>query len=679
MKAEILAPAGGMPALTAAVRCGADAVYLGGKAFNARRNAENFGHEETAAAVRYCHERGVKVYLTLNTLVTDTELEKAYEEIKQAALSGVDALIVQDLGIAALSREVCPEMPLHASTQMSVQTEFGINLLKELGFVRAVLPRELTKDEIKKIAAGTDIDLEHFVHGAQCMCLSGQCLMSSVIGGRSGNRGLCAQPCRLPFGVNGKGGYNLSLKDLSLVHKVKELESEGISSLKIEGRMKRPEYVAAAVKVCRNALDGKEDRELESALESVFSRSGFTTGYYDGKRGKDMFGIRTKQDVINASSVLKDLEKLYEKEYQKFTADMLLKVTAEEAALTASSQGKSFTAVSPEKPAPAVSRSLTGEEAQARLGKLGGTQYAPGEIKCEIEPGLYLSAASLNALRRDALAGLTEKIAETPEKFVKPFNFTKSIKTASSPALHIRYFSESQITKIPQNAARIIIPPETGKETVKKLVSSGAEIAAEVPVNVFSNSDYYLERLAVLKNTGVSLAWCCNLDGIALAKKAGMDFACGIGTNAMNTLSLREYSALGAKDTLISPETGIRDAAGLGNGVCKGVLLYGNLPVMVTRNCPVANEISCKECGKESYLVDRTGARFPVRCKNGCSFIFNSLPVCNFDKKNEFPFDYHLLYFTVESGEECEDIIEKYNRGINTEKYTRGLYFRELL
>jgi putative protease len=668
-----------MQALIAAVRCGANAVYLGGKSFNARRNADNFGEAELKEAVDYCHKRDVKVYLTLNTLVTDSELEKAYEAIKAAASAGADALITQDMGIALLAKEVCPDMPLHASTQMSVQTKYGVNLLEKLGFKRAVLPRELSKNEIIDIAENTNLPLEHFVHGAQCMCLSGQCLLSSVIGGRSGNRGLCAQPCRLPFGVNGKGGYNLSLKDMSLAGKANELESIGISSLKIEGRMKRPEYVAAAVKVCRNSLDGKEDKELTAALGSVFSRSGFTSGYYDGKTGKEMFGIRTKQDVESSSSVLKSLEKLYEKESPRFTADMELTVTAQQAKLTVSTHGKSFTAYSGSVPSAALSRELTPREARERLGKLGGTQFAPGAVRCEIEPGLYIPAAAINALRRDALAGLEEKIAERPEKSVKPFSFTKSSCRHLEPKLHIRYFSEDQITEIPQNAERIIIPAHTSKAMVEKLVSTGAEIAAEIPAGIFSKADYYSEKLRTLYKYGVSLAWCCNLDGIEAAKQCNMDFACGLGTNAMNTLSLEAYSALGAKDILLSPETGVREANNIGNVCRKGVLLYGRLPVMITRNCPVANEISCDECKKSSFLEDRTGARFPVRCSNGCSYIFNSLPVCNFDRKSDFPFDYHLLFFTDETGEECEKITEMYNKGINTEKYTRGLYYRDLL
>ncbi len=679
MRAEVLAPAGSMQALVAAVRCGADAVYLGGKNFNARRNAGNFDGDELRQAVDYCRRHGVKVYLTLNTLVTDSEIDGVYEEIKAAAKSGVDALIVQDLGVAALAKEVCPDMPLHASTQMSVQSKYGVELLGEMGYKRAVLPRELSKEEIKEISEYTDLPLEHFVHGAQCMCLSGQCLMSSVIGGRSGNRGLCAQPCRLPFGVNGRGGHNLSLKDMSLIERAGELEETGVSSLKIEGRMKRPEYVAAAVTACRNSLDGKTDEELLSSLYSVFSRSGFTTGYFDAKRGKDMFGIRTKDDVVSASGVLKGLEKLYEKETPVFPVDMHLTVTSSEARLTVKSGNSEYTAVSPEIPQTAQNKCLTQEEAIARISKCGGTVFYPGAVTAEIGPGMFLPAAVLNALRREALAALEEKNAAFEEKTVKQYTFTKSHREISSKQTHIRFFSEKQIPGSLPEAQRIIIPLETDEKTVRRLASAGAQIAAEIPVNIFSNADKYIEKLKTLVNYGVTLAWCCNLDGVAIAKKAGVPFASGFGMNALNTLSLSVLKGLGARDVLLSSEIRANDVKTTGGDACKGILLYGKLPLMVTRNCPVANKLSCAECGGHSFLEDRTGARFPVICKNGASFILNSAPLCNFDRAADFECDYSLIYFTDETAGECSDILNLYREGKNISGYTRGLHYRNVL
>ena len=326
IKPEILAPAGSPQALIAAVRSGADAVYLGIKGLNARRSAENFDDDQLKEAVAYCHKHNVKVHLTLNTLVSDGELEKAQEAVRLACESGVDAIIVQDIGLAELIHRNAPEMPLHASTQMSVQTAAGLKRLKKLGFTRAVLPRELSKEEIKKLCENSPIELECFVHGALCMCVSGQCLFSAVLGSRSGNRGACAQPCRLPFGVENGTGHDLSLKDLSLIDYIAEMAEMGVCSFKIEGRMKRPEYVAAAVKACRNSVDGVADNALRDDLRSVFSRSGFTDGYYRNKLGYDMFGIRRKDDVTAASGVLKKLEKLYEKEKRILLLILLLRL-----------------------------------------------------------------------------------------------------------------------------------------------------------------------------------------------------------------------------------------------------------------------------------------------------------------------------------------------------------------
>lgn len=314
MQFEILAPAGSMESLIAGVRCGAHAVYLGGQTFNARRGAGNFSPQELQAAVQYCHTRGVKVYMTLNTLVSDSELPGAVAAAGNALDAGVDAFIVQDLGLAAALAAVYPGVHLHASTQCSVTTPAGFQALEKMGFRRAVIPREMTAAEIEEIRRSTQMELELFVHGALCMCVSGQCYLSSILGARSGNRGLCAQPCRLPFSADASGSCDLSLKDLSLVRHLKKIGDLGVLSLKIEGRMKRPEYVAAAVTAVKHAIAGVLDPADEAQLQSVFSRSGFTDGYFTDQRGSAMFGVRSKADVTAAKDVLRDLAHTYEKE-----------------------------------------------------------------------------------------------------------------------------------------------------------------------------------------------------------------------------------------------------------------------------------------------------------------------------------------------------------------------------
>ena len=681
MAAEILAPAGGYDALVAAVRCGANAVYLGGKALNARRNASNFSDEELREAVAYCHARNVKVYLTLNTLVADSELETAYDAIECACNSHADALILQDIGLVSLVRQVCPDMPMHASTQMSVQSIEGIRELEKMGFTRVVLPRELSESEIAAIAAKTDMELEYFVHGALCMCVSGQCLMSSVLGGRSGNRGLCAQPCRLPFGINGKGGNALSLKDLSLVDELRRLEEAGVCSFKIEGRMKRPEYVAAAVTACKTSLNNINDYNIDEALRAVFSRSGFTKGYFEGKLGKDMFGVRRKEDVEGAAPVLSSLARLYDGEKPLLPADMELKFKrSEPLTLKVSACGKTA-AVTGDIPSEAVNKAVTEEELRDRLAKCGGTQFFAGDISIDLDEGLNVPASAINRLRRQALTELDGELAKGRDiPFTRTERFTAPHR-AERMKLHARFFSEASVPDSLDGLARVILPIETSPETLKRVLDSGAQAAVEIPSAVFSNADKYVKKLTELKENGLSLAWACGLDGVGVARRAGLRFACGFGMNIFNSVSVSEAAALGAEDCLLSCEVSLAQAAHIGGKLPRGLMIYGRIPLMMTRNCPVATKLTCAECGGRSYLLDRMGVRFPVRCKNGCSFVLNSRPLWLADKLNDIRnVDYGLLWFTDESKEECTRVISDYRRGGAPQgEFTRGLYYKGVL
>lgn len=402
MQFEILAPAGSMESLIAGVRCGAHAVYLGGQTFNARRGAGNFSPQELQAAVQYCHTRGVKVYMTLNTLVSDSELPGAVAAAGNALDAGVDAFIVQDLGLAAALAAVYPGVHLHASTQCSVTTPAGFQALEKMGFRRAVIPREMTAAEIEEIRRSTQMELELFVHGALCMCVSGQCYLSSVLGARSGNRGLCAQPCRLPFSADASGSCDLSLKDLSLVRHLKKIGDLGVLSLKIEGRMKRPEYVAAAVTAVKHAIAGVLDPADEAQLQSVFSRSGFTDGYFTDQRGSAMFGVRSKADVTAAKDVLRDLAHTYEKEQPLLGLNLQATCRAgEPVTLRATLEDGRTVTADGDVPQPARNAALTAESLAQRLGKWGGTPYYVKKIDIEIDDGLFLPAAAVNALRRE--------------------------------------------------------------------------------------------------------------------------------------------------------------------------------------------------------------------------------------------------------------------------------------
>lgn len=409
---EILAPCGSVDVLNAALNSGADAVYLGMTSFSARRNAANFTFQELCEGIKKAHSQGVKVYVTLNTLVFDNEFSELDKAINQIGTAKADGVIVQDLGVAKRIKEAAPNLRLHASTQMTVTSASGAEFARKHGFSRVVLPRELSLEEIKAITSRVDIETEVFVHGALCVCISGQCLLSAVMGGRSGNRGLCAQPCRLDYRC-GERSCALSLKDLSLIDELKQLEQAGVTSAKIEGRMKRPEYVALAVHSCKKAISGeKPDSKL---LRTVFSRSGFTKAYFDGTM-KDMQGVRLKEDSQGIDKALAEVRQLYKEPYKRFVLNIDVSVKQGEPVLCKADCGKFSAVIKGEAPQKAINRSTSQEEIISRMSKLGGTVFSPGEITCEADTGLSVPASLLNGLRRNAAEEISRQIAEDIEE-----------------------------------------------------------------------------------------------------------------------------------------------------------------------------------------------------------------------------------------------------------------------
>ena len=406
---EILAPCGGEDCLPAALNTGADAVYLGVTAFSARKNAKNFSFEQLDEALFQCRLSGVKVYVAMNTLIFDDEMAEAVKTAQILYEKGIDALIVQDTGFVRRLKKEVPGLRLHASTQMTVTSASGAEFARKQGFERVVLAREMSLREIERVVRNVDIETEVFVHGALCVCVSGQCHMSAMYGGRSGNRGLCAQPCRLDFTCDGRHNV-LSLKDLSVIEHLRELDAVGVTSAKIEGRMKRPEYVAAAVNACREALDGKTPR-LEQ-LRSVFSRSGFTQSYYDGSI-KDMQGIRTKDDVEATSSILKEIRQLYDKPYKRHKVDISIVIHAEKSvAATVKCGNIAFEYDGGITPEAARSKALTAAEVCDRMSKMGGTVFEAGNITCLIDDGLMIPASEINRFRREIIEKITEKLTK---------------------------------------------------------------------------------------------------------------------------------------------------------------------------------------------------------------------------------------------------------------------------
>lgn len=673
---EILAPAGTYEAVEAAVRCGANAVYLGGKSLNARRNAGNFSAQELKAAAEYCHARGVQVHMALNTLADDTEIKAQVQAaVRDACLAGVDALIVQDLGVYRIVRQCAPTMPVHASTQMSVHTLAGVQRLAELGFTRAVLARELSLREIEYITKNSPIEIEVFVHGALCMCVSGQCLMSAMLGSRSANRGLCAQPCRLPFASENGLGHDLSLKDLSAVEYLQQLKSFGVKSFKIEGRMKRPEYVAAAVTACRNALNGKEDEALRNNLRGVFSRSGFTSGYLTGELGREMFGIRSKEDVLSARPALKELAHLYEKEVPLVGVSLMFcAYEGETASLSAQAMGKSVFVQGDVIAEPAKNVPLSHEKITQQLEKCGGTAFFVKDIEIDIDENISLPLSSINALRRAALDELYEKLKQPYIHKYEYVNVENSVKKVNKPTVYARFSNINQVENLVEKVEKLILPLEICEKAsnipMEKLI-------AQIPRVFFGREDKIYEKMLALKAKGLKKVSCATLDAVQLAKKAELEFMMDLGSNVFNSQTVASYKEQGADEIVLSPELTLAQAAAI-SGEGLGLVTYGRLPLMITRNCPVKNGTDCKDCGGKRSLTDRLGIEFPVVCGSGYSQVLNSRPIYMADRQKETAFAaFNLLYFTVETPQECEKIIEAYNSASAPEgEFTRGLYYR---
>jgi putative protease len=665
---------GGQEQLLAAVRCGADAVYLGGKSFNARRNASNFDAQELTQAVRYCHQRGVKLFLTVNTMVLDGEMPALEQTADEAAQAGVDAVILQDMGAAALFARRYPSLHRVASTQTAVHNVAGAKFLQDAGFDSFVLARELSLEEMAAICGAVDIPAEAFVHGAHCMSLSGACYLSAMLGGRSGNRGLCAQPCRLDWRC-GHGHHVLSMKDMSLMEHVPALAQAGVQTLKIEGRMKRPEYVAAAVTACRAARAG--EAYDEQTLRAVFSRSGFTDGYLRGERNKDMFGYRTREDVTGAEGVLQSLAGLYHKEMPLAPVNMKFVMSTNETTLTVADGNHSVT-VKGAVPQNAISHPTDEEAARKNLAKTGGTQYYVNQFSAELAPGLRLPASELNALRRQALEKLDEERGRCPvlqpqgENVIAPAAYERH-----GSALWARFYRPEQVTATAL-LEKIILPVET--VTPAWIQRLGDKLVAQLPAVVFGSQEEKLEqRLSQLKGFGLQELWTDNIYGIALGQKLGLTVRGGFGLNIANSQAVVFYEQQGLASFTPSFEISMGAIRALGGTLPRGIVAYGHLPLMEYRNCPLRAQVGCTSCGGEGTLTDRKGIVFPVECgAKQYSTLLNSVPLHIAERDD--PADYRLLYFTREDRAVCAQVMEDFRQNRKgTMGRTGGLYYRDLL
>ena len=689
---ELLSPAGSPEAVIAAVQNGADAIYLGLGNFNARRGAKNFTDEEFERSMRYCRIRGCKVYVTLNTLVNDREIAQAVESARLASELGADGIIIQDLGLAYAIRQALPDIPLHASTQMSIHNLAGVEAAAEMGMTRAVLARELSLEQIKFITQHASIETEVFVHGALCFCQSGQCYMSALIGRRSGNRGMCAQPCRMQYSLGGRmDDYPMSLKDNCLVDRLRELEDAGVACLKIEGRMKRPEYTAIVTKIYSKAL--KEHRqpseeEMET-LEKAFSRQGFTQGYFNGDK-KDMFGRREEPD--------KDTEKLFTLARKGYSEGELRRVpvhfytVAEKGmpvkAIAFDDDGNRAAAMGgvPEK---ARGQGLTATYITEQMFKTGGTPYNCVENRAQADPGLYLPASEINDLRRRLVSELSEQRAKPPIRRVgKLPEKPKGKLPTGDPAMIFQVLTEEQLS--PELAAlkpKYLYVPLTLMSEKLDLLRPFAE-QGTIPVAVLprviadNEAAAVYDMLSRMFDQGVNEALVGNLGHALLAKKAGMKLRGDFGLNTFNSLSMEVIRQAGFISATASFELRLSQIRDMIKPLDTELIIYGRIPLMVSDQCIIRHSAGRCNCQTPGQMADRMGSVFPVVKEFGCrNVIYNAHKLYLADKAEDVyaagAWGLRMM-FTTEGMRECVEVAKGY-MGLSDYKpnvLTRGLYYR---
>lgn len=735
-RVELLAPVGSMESLFAAVENGADAVYLGGKLFNARQFASNFDCEELKSAVEYAHLRDVKVYITVNILIDDGEMRKTLDYIRYLYGIDVDGLIVQDLGLASLVREIFPDLDLHGSTQMTINNLPGAIFLQNLGFKRVVLARETPLDETKNIYANSDIELEGFIHGALCVYYSGQCLMSSIIGGRSGNRGTCAQPCRMAYTIidydkdkvfshNWNKKYLLSPKDLNTIENLDKLIDSGIVSFKIEGRMKRPEYVAIIVKNYRKALDlginsiTKEDKE---DILQIFNRD-FTKGAMFKDFGRNFISYdRPDNRGTISEELLNKAKESYQNSKIRFPIQMEMNICiGKPAKLIIQYKGETFMTESQEVVEKAKKAELTKERVLDQISKLNDTVYYLESSTINLEEGSFLPTSLINGLRRDTIEKLDNWRKNIYNRNPIPdedyeieinryFNFTKKImengNKISVSVLKKDHFLQLDLSKLD----RLYIGFQEGLEEALYKVREEGKEAFLLTDRILYREDF--NRLKTKIKTLEDL-----IDGVSASNlgtiqwlKDNFDVKIhgDIGLNVFNSFTVNKLKDLGLKTITLSPELNIKQIEEICN---KGLVVYetigyGYLPLMTTKHCPMSliknckDDSNCDTCpfSKGYGLKDRKGMNFYMERKGITTTIYNSVPLMVLDslfKICNSGVDMVRLDFTFEKQniKEIQEIYYDYVKGIVTEEeameyvkeyrnkndITKGHYFRGVI
>lgn len=681
---ELLAPAGNMNCLRAAVNSGADAVYFAGKNFGARSFAANFSEEELREAISYCHLRRVKAYLTVNTMTLDKEFEELDAFVALLADAGADAVIVQDMGVLRRIRQICPELPIHASTQMTVHNLAGVQELEALGVERVVLARELSQEEIRFIAQNCKAELEVFVHGAMCMSYSGQCLMSSVLGGRSGNRGKCAQPCRLGYkDSNGQEHFYMSLKDMSLLSHMKSLNEMGVASLKIEGRMKGEEYVSTVVQTYRRCIDENRPPKQEETLRlnQVFYRGGLTDGYFTNHKGVEMFAF-DKPDNPYAKNDHTKPEELPEKTVP-ITCDVTL-CEGEKPVIILTGMGHAVTVRGEEILPSAQKNPASEEEVKKQIAKTGGTAFVFDPITITVKGRPFAPVKTLNQLRRDGISALENAILGASRMAVSVSEpvFPPTQKTEMTLTASVRTLEQyDAICGFP--FASIDVPLSVVWANPERFLHDKERIVIAPPVIVTDTQrEMVLSRLRELSKQGFTklraehLSW--------LSQQERWTLLGGHRMNVANSMAVCELKALGFESVCLSAELNLAQVRDIAKPLPTELLIYGHLPLMITENCVLKNVNACP-CEGVGEIQDRKGMRFPVvKDDTICrSVVLNSVPLYLADKLDEVAntrIAYGRLLFTVETPEECQKICECYQKRIAAEgSYTRLHFYKGVL
>ncbi len=627
---------------------------MGMSAFNARILAKNFTTDELRESIRLAHAYGTKVYITLNTMVQDRERDEHLRAAEEAYLCGADALILADLGAAEAIRRRVP-IELHASTQMAGHNLDAARLLSTRGFSRMVAARELSAENLDTLVRNSPIETEVFVHGALCVCHSGQCLFSSIVGGRSGNRGACAQPCRLPYRTaKGKDGYPLSLKDLSLAEHLPSLCEMGVASLKIEGRMKSPEYVRDVTRIWRRLLDecrGASPAEMRELAE-IFSRGGFTDGYYTGHVDRRMLGVRSETDkeASRARTPFAEIER-------KIPISLTATVRANEPMrLVVAPMG---IAVCGNVPETARTAPIDGATVVRSLSKWGGTPYEVGEIQVSLDEGLMVPISALNALRRLALDALMPNLKRSERDFLSVDAQSRPTAPAQNKPWRTAVFYQSE--EMPPEATDYFDICYTPIEQYEGQ-TNGVLLP---PVIMDSERDDMLSLLRRAESLGARHVLLGNLGHVALAKETGLTLHGDLRLNVANAETVAALRALGFEDLVLSPELTLAQMRDLADGA--SAIVYGRIPLMVTEKC-VGRELGgCDRCeAGKTTLVDRRGVAFPVlRAPAHRSLIFNSLPTYMADRAQDLAraaLSGHHFLFTTEHAAEIRAVMRAYEQ-----------------